>query len=39
MVEQGGSLPEPCDRDAIDEIPSANQGLLLRVKVEASLRT
>ena len=39
MAERGEPLPEPCDRDTINEIPSANQCLLLRVDVEASLQT
>ncbi len=39
MAERGEPLPEPCDRDAINEIPNADQGLLLRVDVEASPRT
>ncbi len=39
MAERGEPLPEPCGRDTIAEIPNANQGLLLRVDVEASLQT
>ncbi len=39
MEERGEPLPEPRDRDAINEIPNADQGLLLRVDVEASLQT
>ncbi len=39
MAERGEPLPEPCDRNAINEIPSANQGLLLRVDVEDLNRT
>ena len=39
MAERGEPPPEPCDRDAIVEIPNANQGLLLRVDVEDLNRT
>ncbi len=39
MAERGEPLPEPCDRGAIDEIPNADQGLLLRVDVEELIRT
>ena len=39
MTERGEPPPEPCDRDAIVEIPNANQGLLLRVDIEALNRT
>ncbi len=39
MAERGQPLPEPCNRDAIEAIPNANQGLLLRVDVDDLNRT
>ena len=39
MAERGEPPPEPSDRDAIVEIPNANQGLLLRMDVEDLNRT
>ena len=33
LREQGDTIPEPSERDAIQEIPNATRGLLLRVDV------